>query len=651
VSNGSDLSIGNAFEDRSSFVRRLAVLHIAIVVAFCVLAVSFWYFQVVHHDRFQEMADNNHQRTLSLRAPRGVLFDRQNRVLVENRYAYHILLLREQSRNVPATVKQVAALTHVDESTLMGVVADHRFEPKYRPVVLIDDASEEQVAAVMAHKLELPDIDTQIVPARHYPSEQLAAHLIGYVGEVTEAQLTRPDYAGLQSGAIVGQSGVEHAFNRMLMGVDGKKQVIVNSVGREILVDHEIPPNEGERLQLSLDYDLQRAAEEGFKALGYSGAAVVLQPKTGEVLALVSLPAYDPNAFVSGIDPSTWNALNRDRLKPLQNRALQGRYSPGSTFKIVIALAALQEGVAKPSFRVNCPGGASFYGRYFACHLKGGHGTVDMRTAIEKSCNVYFYTLGNMLGIDRIHKWATALGLGIKSGIDLPNEIEGIMPSSSWKRQVRGEKWYLGETISVAIGQGYVSVTPLSLAVMMATIANGGIRYEPHVLRAKDDNDGTGWKPIPAKPGTNLNLDPETVDVLHEGLWRVVNGAGTGGRARLEGYNVGGKTGTAQVISNEGKKAAGRTDKDLRDHGWFVFFAPSKGAEAELAGVMFAEHSEHGYLAAPIAKHVINTWFAKKEGRPLPAFPAPAGAATTVVASAPAAPPTRPGGDDRMRHP
>jgi penicillin-binding protein 2 len=348
------------------------------------------------------------------------------------------------------------------------------------------------------------------------------------------------------------------------------------------------------------------------------------------VLTYVSLPSYDPNAFASGIDRTTWAALNSDPLRPLQNRAIQGRYSPGSTFKIVVAVAALEEGVVTPSFRVNCPGGAFFYGRWFRCHLAGGHGTLDMRHAIEKSCNTYFYTLGNMVGIDRLHKWATALGIGVKSGIDLPNEIQGIMPSTAWKKATTGEKWYAGETISVSIGQGQVAATPISLAAMMMTVANGGTRYVPRLVKAIDT--GKGWTPVPAQaPSSVVRFRPETISALRDGLWLVVNGAGTGGRARLAGADIAGKTGTAQVISIQGRQRAGKTDRDLRDHGFFVFFAPRDNPQ--LAGVVFAEHSEHGYLAAPIARHVVATYLAKQEGRPLPVF-GTTGPPTNLVADA-----------------
>jgi penicillin-binding protein 2 len=279
-------------------------------------------------------------------------------------------------------------------------------------------------------------------------------------------------------------------------------------------------------------------------------------------------------------------------------------------------VAALEEGLVTPDFRVFCGGAASFFGRPFQCWKKGGHGSVDMRHALEQSCNVYHYTLGNMLGVDKIHKWATLLGLGEKTGIDLPNEVEGLVPSTEWKRKRYNEKWYAGETISVAIGQGQVSITPISLAVMISTVANGGTRWVPRLLKAVDD--GSGWKPVPpAPPKSRVTLKPETVKALHDGLYLVVNGAGTGGRAKIAGRDVSGKTGTAQVISLQGgKRAAGRTERDLRDHGWFVFFAPRDNPE--IAGVIFGEHNEHGSSSAPIAKHVMETYFAKKEGKPLP---------------------------------
>jgi penicillin-binding protein 2 len=395
-----------------------------------------------------------------------------------------------------------------------------------------------------------------------------------------------------------------------------------------------VPPTEGRRVKLTIDYEVQRATEEAFRALGYNGAAVILDPRSGEVLAYVSLPAYDPNAFAAGIDPSVWRDLNTDSQRPLIDRAIRGRYSPGSTFKIAVATAALEEGVATPDFRVHCTGSATFYGRPFKCWKAGGHGTLDLEHAIEQSCNVYFYTLGNMVGIDRIHKWATLLGLGEKSGIDLPGELQGLVPSTDWKRRTTGQRWYPGETISVAIGQGQVSVTPVSMAVYIATVANGRTRYAPHLVREIDE--GHGWTAPPSSSGsgaTPVDLKPETVAALHQALWLVVNAGGTGGNARIAGKDVAGKTGTAQVISLEGARAAaGKTDMDLRDNGWFVFFAPRDNPE--IAGVVFAEHAVHGSEAARIARYAMETYFAEEEGRPLPQFQPPPRPATATPATA-----------------
>jgi penicillin-binding protein 2 len=603
-------------EERRRVGVRLTVLQYVITVVFSVLAVSFWVLQVVQHERYEEMAENNHQRTLGLRAPRGVVFDRDGAVLVENRHSYSISIVREHTKDLDRTVRLLAEVLDVSEPSVRDVVNRHRREPVYRPITIVQDATLAQVAAVMARRLdsELPDVVVEQVPTRRYPTDALAAHLFGYVGEANEAQVAQDER--LKSGDIVGQSGIEKVYNSLLMGEDGARRVVVNSVGREIRTLDEVEPTEGTRLRLTIDVDVQRAVEDGFRAFGYKGAAVLMDPGSGEIVAFTSLPAYDPNAFAAGIDRTTWNALNTDEHRPLQDRAIQGRYSPGSTFKMTVAAAALEEGLITHDHRVYCGGSAVFYGRPFKCWKAGGHGSVDLRRAIEQSCNVYFYTVGNMVGVDRMHKWATLLGIGVKSGVDLPNEVTGIMPSTEWKRQRTGERWYPGETISVAIGQGQVSVTPISMAVMMATLANGGTRVTPHLLKAIDD--GTGWKPVPPPaPQSVVEMAPENLRAIREGLWRVVNAAGTGGRARIAGYDVAGKTGTAQVISLEGGRAAsGRTTRDLRDHGWFVFFAPVDNPQ--IAGVVFAEHAEHGSSAAPIAKYALETFFAKQEGRALP---------------------------------
>jgi penicillin-binding protein 2 len=606
-------------EDRRRTTTRVVVLQAGAGVVFAILAIAFWVLQIVQHSQYKEMAENNHQRTLALRAPRGVLFDRHGEVLVENRNSYTISIVREHTKDMDRTVRLLSEVAGLDQAEVQSIVDRHRREPSYRPIVIVDDASLAQVAAVTARRLdfELPDVVVERVPTRQYAAQALAAHLFGYVGEASESQIGD----GITSGAIVGKSGVEKVYNDLLMGQDGAKRVVVNSTGREIRTLEEEPPTEGRRVQLTIDADLQKAAEDGFRHAGFNGAALILDPRNGEVLTHVSLPGYDPNAFAAGIDRVTWASLNNDKLKPLNNRVIQGRYSPGSTFKIVVAAAALEEGLVTPDHRIHCGGGATFYGRFFKCHLKGGHGSVDMRHALEKSCNVYFYTLGNMLGVDKIHKWAEKLGLAGKTGIDLPDEQESLVPSTEWKKKRTGERWYPGETISVSIGQGQNAVTPASLAVMIASVANGGTKVTPRVIKAIDD--GQGWKNVPhPAQADRVAFKPETLAALRDGLWLAVNGAGTAGRGKVVGRDVSGKTGTAQVISIQGREALrGKTDRDLRDHGWFVFFAPKDNPE--IAGVIFGEHNEHGYLGAPIARHVIETYFAKKEGKPLPALPTP----------------------------
>ncbi len=607
-------------DDRRSLTMRLSVLQGSVAAAFALLAVGFWVFQIAQHEKFREMAENNQQRRLPLPAPRGVLLDRAGKVLVENQDTRNIALVREQTKNVGDVLHTLAEATGIPEAQLHETLNRRRREPTYRPIVLIENATPEQYIAVMARRLELPGIISQDVPARRYPASEMAAHLFGYVGEVTMAQMQRPDYDGIEPGSIVGQAGVELAYNKMLMGTDGTKTVVVNSVGREIKQLEMQLPTTGHPLQLTLDADLQKATEDAYTAAGFNGAAVVVDPSNGEVLAFTSRPAYDPNEFAAGIKPAAWNALTSDNLKPLQNRALQSRYPPGSTFKPAVGLAGLEEGVIDPNFTVHCSGSANFYGRNFACWKKGGHGSVNLKTAIEQSCDVYFYTVGNMLGIDRINKWATLLGLGVKSNIDLPNEQVGLVPSSQWKLETRHEKWYAGETISVAIGQGQVNVTPVSMAVYAATLANGGTRITPHIIKAADD--GSGLKPLPEPaPQSKIDVSAEKLEAIRQGMWGVVNGGGTGGRARVEGHDVCGKTGTAQVVSNANRRLlqAKYKDVDYRDNGWFIFFAPRD--HPTVAGVVFLEHGLHGPNAASVAHHILATYFAKVDGKPLPPPP------------------------------
>jgi penicillin-binding protein 2 len=624
----------SAAEHRRGFETRIGVLRIGAILCFAALALGFWILQVVQHTKYEAWADKNYLRTISLRAPRGVLFDRNGRVLVENRDDYTIVLLRERTANLNQAIARLAEAVGWPEERVREPIqaAVARREPAFRPVLVVDHATMPQVASVRARQLELPEVEVLQVPTRQYPDESLAAHVFGYVGQIRDDQVGKTEYAGLEPGAIVGQAGVEREYNGELKGDDGRSNVVVNSVGRRVQIQPlgQEDPREGERMQLTIDYDMQKALEDGFRAAGFNGAAAFLDPNSGEILALTSLPGYDPNAFATGIDRTAWAGLIGDPLNPMSNRLIQGKYAPGSVFKIVTAIAGLGTHAITPDFKVSCNGGGTFYGRFFQC-LRS-HGVVDLRHAIEQSCNTFFYTVGSKLSIDTIHDYAKRLGLVGKTGIDLPGEVDSFVGSSEWKQREYRQPWYPGETISVSIGQGAVSVTPIALATMISTVANGGTLVTPHLVRARDA-DGTGWKPVqmPA-PRAKVELSQEDLQAVRDGLWMVVNGSGTGGKARIEGKDVSGKTGTAQVVSLTGAKAAAAR-MDVRDHGFFVFFAPRDNPQ--VAGIVFAEHGMHGSSAAPIAKYVLETFFAKKEGRPLPPLPA-------TLKAAPAAEPREP---------
>lgn len=609
-----------AYENRRLLQARLNVLRLVAAVGVGLLAVVFWVMQILEHARYRDIADNQHVRTIALRAPRGVLFDRDGRVLVENDYSFTISVVRELSpnpdHNVDQTIHQLALATGIDEARAKDEVKRHKKEALFRPIPLIEHATMAQVSAVLARKLEMQEIVVEQEPTRAYPLGGLGAHLFGYVGELQDAELDRPDFAGLPSGSIVGQAGVERTYNNLLMGEDGRREVAVNSAGREINEVGEEDPVDGKRLQLTIDYDLQRALEEAYKSRDFAGGAMLIDPNDGEVLAMTSQPEFDPNDFAAGVDRSKWLALMNDPMKPLQDRLLQGRFSPGSTFKIVMALAALDQGIITPDFKVTCNGSITLYNHVFHCDKKEGHGTLDLRQALQESCDVYFYQLASMMKIDTIYAYAEKLGLVGKTGIDLPSEVENIIPSTAWKLKTSGQKWYAGETISVGIGQGPVTVTPVSLAVMISEVANGGDRVTPHVVRAVDE--GHGWVRVAATPPKPVFLmRPGVIEPVRDGLWMGVNEGGTGVAARVDGHDVVGKTGTAQVISTEGAKIAARAGINVNDNSWFVFYAPRE--HPEIAGVVFAEHAGWGATgAAPIARYALETYFAKKEGRPLP---------------------------------
>jgi penicillin-binding protein 2 len=576
------------YEDLRVVRSRLALLQAVAVVLVAALVVQFWNLQVARARHFRGLAENNRSRLVTLAAPRGALLDREGQVLVGNRPSFNVVLVPENADD--RLVARLSATLDVREAAIRERLV--RRQP-YRPVVVKTDATLADVAALEARRLELPEVTVEVVPLRSYPLASAAAHALGRVGEITAGQLPLAEFRGLAPGSLVGQAGLESRYNKDLMGKDGFRRVIVNSRGLEVAEAERQAPEDGPSLTLSIDASLQAAMERSFE--GRAGSAVALDPRTGEILAMASTPAYDPNAFTTGIDASLWASLASDPLTPLMNRVIQGTYSPGSTFKIIASTAALEEGVITPATTFYCPGYLAVYNTVF--HCTHSHGVMDLRRAIANSCNVYFYQVGIRLEIARLAKWAKLMGLGIPTGIDLPYESSGLMPTSEWKMRVFKTPWYAGETVSVAIGQGQVSATPLQMARVVAVIANGGHLVNPRLAKAAA---GGGRAPVP------LGIHPETIAAVKEGM-RAVVAEGTGWRARLQAVEVCGKTGSAQVVAKSRLEKSPDTH-ELLPHGWFLAFAPADDPTIALA--VLVEHGRSGgESAAPVARQILAHYF------------------------------------------
>jgi len=486
--------------------------------------------------------------------------------------------------------------------------------PQYQPIYLKDDITPDELAFIESHRNELPELDTIMAHRRLYPRNGFMAHLIGYVGEVSEQMLNQPRWELYNPGDVVGQSGVELEYNPILMGKNGSRQAVVNSRGKEVGQLEEKPAEPGKQLKLTIDVDLQIAAEQALE--GRNGAIIAIDPRTGEILAMVSRPTFDPNDFAVRIKRGEWAKLVNDESHPLLNKAIQAQLAPGSTFKIIMATAGLQENIAQ-DMKVVCNGGASFYGRYFKCWVVAEHrvhGVVDIRKAIYQSCDVFFYTLAEKLGIERIAKYATMFGLGQKTGIDLPQEVSGVMPSEEWKIRNFKQKWYAGETISVGIGQGAVATTPIQLARAIGAIASGGLLRRPHVAFPGDLPSNL----IPASnvpDEVKIPVDPKNWEIITDAMADVVNPGGTAPSAHLQGIDFAGKTGSAQTISNLLKAKMGAAGKaKFRDNGWFVGVEPRRNPEIVVCALL--EEGEHGYLAARTAAQVIKAYVEKQRRLP-----------------------------------
>ena len=462
---------------------RLTAAQYIILGIFLILAYGLWRLQVMQSDFYSLAAERNRIRNVPVLAPRGSILDREGRTIVDNYPSFSALLLRDSTRDLAADADLIAQGLHLDPNEVRARIRRFASMPQYQPIFLKEDITPDELQFIEAHRNELPELDTIMAHRRLYPRNGFMAHLIGYVGEVTEDMLNQPQFELYNPGDVVGISGVERQYNNLLMGKNGSRQALVDSHGREVgrLGETEAVP--GKPLKLTIDIDLQIAAEQALE--GKNGAIVAMDPHTGEILAMVSGPTFDPNDFAVRVSRDEWNKLVTDPDKPLLNKAIQAQLAPGSTFKIIMSVAGWQEDIAQ-DLHVNCAGSAEFYGRRFGCWVKGGHGPVDLEKAIYQSCDVFFYTLANKLGIDRIAKYATDFGLGQKTGIDLPNEVTGVMPSEEWKIRNFKQKWFAGETISVGIGQGAVAITPVQLLRAISAISMGGRMVVPHVISPTD---------------------------------------------------------------------------------------------------------------------------------------------------------------------
>jgi penicillin-binding protein 2 len=578
-----------------------------VLLLFIVIGVRFWFLQVVNHEHYVKAAENNRIREIPIPAPRGTILDREGKILVDSTPTYSIMLYQEDMVDKETTIEILTKRFALDRNYIVRMM--NAPGSRTRPVAVKTNATVSDRAWIESHEFEHPELKIELQPQRRYPLGEVLSHVVGYVGEITEEQLRDPTYEYCRPGDTIGQAGIEQSYNKILMGKEGYRRVLVDSRGRVLQQLEEIPPVAGQDIITTIDLDIQMVAEEGLKATGHYGTVVINDPRDGGILALVSHPAYDPNLFAQGIKPADFNRLVTNPKRPLRNRAIQDRYPPGSTWKILMAVAGLEEKVVADKQALACGGGISTGGRFVHCW--GGHGAPDLRRAIEISCDGYFYRQGIKLGIDNLEKWQALLGTGVKTGIDLPNEIKGIVPSRQWKRREypRDPQWKEADMVYASIGQSGVSTTPIQIMHAVTGIGMGGHFYTPHVFkeaRATEQSPAIVHDPKPREAG----FSEETWKVVSDGMWRVVNGSGTARRAAIPNFDVSGKTGTAQVVGIRD----GATGEQ-KEHAWFVSYAP-KGAP-EIGGVALVEHAGHGGTeSAPIIKACFEEYLRKKKGLP-----------------------------------
>ena len=592
--------------------RRIGVISLIILFVFCALGFRLWQLQVVEGDRFRTLSEKNRIRLKRLPSIRGLMLDRTGRVVVGNHSSFDVILVPEDVQDRRTTLHTLASYLPEAADFLEGKAPRNPLRPAYEGISVARDISWDTLALIEAHQLDLPGISVEASLKRFYAAGNLAAHLVGYIGEVNQAEMAA--HKRYRQGDLIGKVGLEKAWEEVLRGYNGGQQVEVDAAGRKLRVLDEVKTKPGYNLHLTLDLELQEQVEQ---ALGDAeGSVVVLAVETGAVLALANRPTFDPNLFALSIKPNEWKTLVKDPLRPLTNRALRGQYPPGSTFKPFMALAALEEGIITPETQFNCQGGLPFGGRTFHCWKRPGHGSVNLKQALAQSCDVYFYKVGQGLGIQKIAQAARRFGLGQDPGLGLAAS-PGLIPDIEWKRRRFNAPWYEGETLSVVIGQSYVLATPLQMAVATAALANGGISYRPLFVTQVSSVDGEPIQTYTPDILTQTEISEEHLRIVRDGMREVVHGErGTGKKAFLPDIEVAGKTGTSQVVSRiVGKEE--KVPRHHRDHAWFIAFAPVQNPQIAVACLIEHAGKGGGAVAAPVVRQVLEAYFRIVEQRKL----------------------------------
>ena len=595
-------------EEKVSPVKLAAVQYLIVAVILILLA-GLWRLQVVNASDYRLLAEANRVRKIPILAPRGKLFDRDGRLLVDNYSSVACFLLREQMKNPETEIPAIADGLHLSPDQVQEAIAHYQYAPKYQPIPLKADISPDEQAFIEAHRNELPELELLEEQRRLYPRDGFAAHLIGYVGEISEADLNNAKYAFYEPGDVVGKSGVEQSYDSLLRGEDGSRDAIVNSHGREVGRLGEELAKPGKDLRLTIDLDVQMAAEKALE--GKNGAIVAMDPHTGEILAMVSRPVFDPNQFAVRLTRSYWNGIITDPEHPLLNKAIQAQVAPGSTFKIIMSVAGLEEGIAQQQ-HVNCAGGIDLYGHYYRCDAH--HGGVDINRAIPQSCDVFYYVLAQRLGIDTIARYASSFGIGQKTGVDLPEEAAGIMPSTQWKMKNYHQQWFAGETISVGIGQGATTATPLQMARALGGIASGGALKRPHIVfpeQIPQDQREAFRESYPGGGDKIVAIDAPVWQTVTEGMAAVTT-SGTAAVDHLDGIDFAGKTGTAQVVGHDALARMGK-GKKTEPNSWFVGIAPRRNPDIVVA--VLWENGNWGWNAGKLASQVVSAFVEKQRRR------------------------------------